>query len=169
MAIETVNQTVGDAMVIIANKLGIALTDIFHIYTQVQYGFAIMDILSYTLPVIIFIILAYLAYREMGKSGEQNKIRKDLENTIDYGKYQASSNEEAAAKHYELKQKLNEARSLENTIDGRMAVRCIAMIVVPILVYLAVIMIGTAVLKIYAPEYFAIQTMIHQFGNVVPG
>ena len=170
MTAESQIEGIGNAMVQIADKIGIAVNEMFKIYTGVQYGFAFLDIASIVLPVLFFLIFAYFTYRHYQEvsvlEDSKEKIRSQMK---------AIREKQKMDSDYEYKKGLFLALDAQETEvcqkatlnENKMYIYGALTILLPIIVYFMVLIIGTAVLKIYYPEYFAIQTMLGQFGAMI--
>jgi hypothetical protein len=125
---------IGTVLIELADKLGIAVEEIFKIYTGVQWAFGILTIIC---AVSLLIITILLIKKILEYFKEKRRIENDDDNTyINYSKIE----------------KLNE----------KYVIYC--GLIYPILICLVPFIIwfvGSSILQIYYPQYFAIENLLH--------
>ena len=135
---ERMNETVGQAMIYIADKLGIGIVEMTKIYASVQFGLSIQFLLQ-IIGVIIFITVCFLWIK-------RNYVKY---NTL------AETAEDCKAR-----------REAESKMESSLFIGGATLIIGTIIIYALIGTIVWAVLMFYFPEYGALQQMIGQFTSM---
>lgn len=132
------NETIGQAMIYIADKLGIGIVEMTKIYASVQFGLSVQFLLQLT-GVAIFIAICYFWIKR------------------NYVKYTVIS---------ETAEDCKARREADAKVESGIVMGAGVLIVGSILIYALIGTIVWAVLMFYYPEYGAIQQMLGQFTNL---
>jgi membrane protein YqaA with SNARE-associated domain len=142
------NNTIGDAMIYITNKLGVASTQLIEIYARVQAGVALVEFAS---TMAFWISLVALITWFIGR-----KLPNVLEVSKEYNRA-----------YYD--DEINNAERERREII--LVIKTIGYLLLTILTPIALSVLinatGVMVLKILYPDYFAIQTLLGQFQTFV--
>lgn len=117
MGIES--QTIGDALVQIADKLQIGTTELVKIYAKVQFAFGLLMIIESLTFVIGTLLVLRWFNQKWVKSGD----------------------------------------------NGGLVIKAIVLGVIVIMLPFLIDIIGGAILRFWYPDYYAIETLIHQLTN----
>ena len=154
------NNTVGDAMIYIANKLGVATTELVTIYAQVQAGLAVVDILTTVAFWIVFGIMGiYFLFRYVPKLVHGSD---DVEKSLEENREKLRSQDITREEYEEAKENIKDDFNWMIVKGFLLGILTIAL---PFIIANIVNAAGIAYLKVTHPEYYAIQQLLGQFAS----
>jgi hypothetical protein len=134
------NNTIGDAMIYITNKLGVASTELVTIYAKVQAGIAMVDFASSLAfwGILIGMVLWYFG-RRIPKTVKEYDELQEMDLSVD------------------------EKDTKETLLLVKTFVYGVLTFLLPFVVSGFVFAVGVIILKILFPDFYAIQALLNQF------